>query len=323
MSDSSSASKALLSKEISHCIGIDLGATKTAAGLVEFPSGKILEMETIPTLPKRGGEAVLADTVAITKKLKERAEVAGQKVAGIGLGIAELVNLRGEVTSEYSIHWRNVPARATLSQIAPTEFESDARAPALAEALFGAGKSYRNFVYVTVGSGISYCLVLEGVPYAGAHGHAIIAASGPLSLECENCGSMQSQVLEEFAAGIAMVTRYNQQTGSRFTTGQEVTQAAVNGDRTAEKIIRSSGEALGNTVGFLVNALDPEAVIVGGGLGLAGGLYWDTFVDSTRRHIWSDVSKDLPIRKAELGVHAGLIGAAATAWVRLPEKTGK
>jgi len=67
---------------------------------------------------------------------------------------------------------------------------------------------------------------------------------------------------------------------------------------------------------ILVNVLDPEAIIVGGGLGLASGLYWDSFVASTRRHIWSDVSKEIPILKAQLGPDAGLIGAAAVVWKR-------
>ena len=67
---------------------------------------------------------------------------------------------------------------------------------------------------------------------------------------------------------------------------------------------------------FLVNVLDPEAVVIGGGLGLAGGLYWDAFVGSLQRHIWAEATRALPVRRAELGTDAGLVGAAATAWCR-------
>ncbi|RPI49489.1 MAG: ROK family protein, partial [Chloroflexi bacterium] len=67
---------------------------------------------------------------------------------------------------------------------------------------------------------------------------------------------------------------------------------------------------------FLINVLDPALLVVGGGLGLAGGLYWDSFLASTRAHVWSDVNRDLPIVPATTGVEAGLIGAAATAWRR-------
>lgn len=295
-------------------MGIDLGGTKIAAGLVSFPSGKILAKETIPTLPARGGEAVLADVLALANRLKKKGTDLATHIAGIGIGIAELVSLEGELTSDYLIKWRGLPVCDSISKIAPARFESDARAPALAEALFGAGRPFRNFIYLTVGTGISYSLVMDGQPYAGAHGHAILLGSGTLTSECQQCGAVQHQVLEEFASGPALVTRYNQRCGTQLTTGQEVVSAAVGGDRIAEQILHSAGTALGNSTAFLVNTLDPQAVIVGGGLGLAGGLYWDSFVASTRNHIWSDVSRDLPILPGELGADAGLVGAATTIW---------
>jgi len=297
-----------------HAIGIDLGGTKIAAGVVSFPSGKIVYKETIPTLPARGGDAVLADTLSLVGRLKAYAEGCSLRVEGIGVGIAELVNLEGEISSEYLIKWRGLPAREQLSQIAPARFESDARAPALAEALFGAGKVFRNFVYLTVGTGISYCPVLDGQPYTGAHGHAILVGSGVLSFECPQCGAVEEQVLEEFAAGPSLVARYNQRCQVQLSSGEAVTAAAEAGDSTAQEIVRSAGAALGNSVGFLINVLDPQAVIVGGGLGLSHGLYWESFVDSTRKHIWSDISRALPILHAQLGNDAGLIGAAATIW---------
>jgi glucokinase len=299
-----------------YSIGVDLGGTKIAAALVAFPAATILFKETAPSLPMRGGAVVLEDTLAIVRRLKARADSMGAKVEGIGLGIAELVNLAGEITSEYCIKWKNLRARDALSAVARTQFDSDARAPARAEALFGAGTPFKNFLYLTVGTGISHCLVLDGRPYLGAHGHAIIAGSGPLTFECENCGSLQQQVLEQYASGPSLVCRYNQKSEALFTTGQEVTAAAAAGDKVAEEVVRSAAASLGNTAGFLINVLDPEAVIVGGGLGLAGGLYWDTFTASTREHVWAAESRDLPILRAQLGTDAGVIGAAAIIWER-------
>jgi glucokinase len=292
-------------------LGIDLGGTKIAAGLVSFPSATILALEVIPTMAERGGEAVLADTLAVARRLQGHASARGKTLAGIGIGIAELVNLRGEITSDHVIKWRNLPVQEAFLQIAPTRFESDARSPALAEAMFGTGKDFRNFVYLTVGTGISYSLVLDGRPYPGAHGNALMVASGPLTSECEQCGAIQDQVLEEFAAGPSLVSRYNRRTNASMSTGQQVAAAAASGDRIATEIVLSAGAALGNSVGFLINVLDPQAVIVGGGLGLAGGLYWHSFVNSTRRHIWSVVSRNLPIIRAGLGTDAGIVGAAA------------
>lgn len=294
-----------------YSIGIDLGGTKTAGALVSFPTGKILKKEIISTLPLRGGRAVLEDTVALARRLKAFADTDQLKIEGIGIGIAELVNRNGEITSEYSIKWKDLPAKTLLSAVAPAEFDSDARAPARAEALFGAGAPFKSFVYLTVGTGISHCLVIDRRPYLGAHGHAIIAGSGVLALECEACGHIQKQVLEQYAAGPSLVARYNDKSRSAVMTGQDVTAAAAAGDRIAAQVVRSAGQALGNTAAFLINVLDPEALIVGGGLGLADGLYWNTFLESTREYIWSDDSRNIPILKASLGADAGLIGAAA------------
>jgi glucokinase len=92
-----------------------------------------------------------------------------------------------------------------------------------------------------------------------------------------------------------------------------VLAAGEAGDEVAAEIVRSAAEALGSSVGFLVNVLDPELVIVGGGLGLAGGPFWEALVRSTRKHVWSDETRTLPIVPAALGPEAGLIGAAVAA----------
>jgi glucokinase len=292
-------------------MGIDLGGTKIAAGLVSFPAAKLLARQVIPTLPERGGEAVLRDLVALANAMREQAKEFGVSLRGIGVGIAELVNLQGEISSNYLLDWRPLRAREVLSRVAPTRFESDVRAPALAEALYGAGRQFSNFVFLNVGTGISHSLVIDGKPYCGAHGHALIVGSGPLTSECETCGAVQNQVLEQFAAGPSLVARYNQRAHAALTSAQQVTAASASGDRIAEEVVLSAGRALGNSVGFLVNVLDPQAIIVGGGLGLSGGHYWDAFVSSARKHIWSEHSQQLPIVHAALGADAGIIGAAA------------
>ena len=297
----------------SHAIGIDLGGTKIAAGLVELPAGRVVAREIIPTAAERGGAAVLRDTLALARRLMTHAASLAAPVCGIGVGICELVNLEGEIRSDNLIKWQGLDAQQALATIAPTRFESDARAPALAESRYGAGKGYRNFMYLTMGTGISYCLVIDGKPYAGAHGNAIIAGSGLLSATCESCGAGVERSLEDYASGPALAARYYRQGGTTLSSGIEVTAAAAAGDELATSIVRSAGSAVGNTAGFLINALDPEALIVAGGLGLAGGLYWDSFIASTRRRIWAQEHRSLPIVPAQLGLDAGLVGAALIA----------
>lgn len=106
------------------------------------------------------------------------------------------------------------------------------------------------------------------------------------------------------------MARYNHEVGARYTRAEGVLAAAAAGDQAAAAIIESAGVALGVSLGWLVNVLDPEALVIGGGLGMAEGPFWDTMIASTREHIWSDTSRDLPILHAALGNDAGIIGAA-------------
>ncbi len=297
-------------------IGLDVGGTKIAAGLVAHPSGAVLARRTVPTLPQRGGEAVLKDTLALAEGMMEEAGKRDLDLLGIGVGVPELVDPTGNITSSHSLAWQEMSVQTEFSRIAPAIVESDVRAGALAEAMYGAGREYRLFVYVTVGTGISSTLVQDGLPFAGARGNALIMASSPFTTECSSCGTVLNPVLEAYASGPALVARYNCCASRAAERGEDVTTAAEEGDDAAVKVVKSAGEALGNSVGFLVNVMDPEAIVVGGGLGSSGGLYWDSFVDSTRAHIWAENSRGLPIHPAAMGADSGLIGAAASVFER-------
>jgi glucokinase len=292
-------------------IGVDVGGTKIAAGVVT-QAGELLFPSRLPSAAERGGEAMLRDVEALSTGLMNRANKAGMKVAGIGLCVAELVDLRGNVTSGHTIKWDGWPIRERLSQIAPAVIEADVRAAALGEAIYGAGRDYEIFLYLTVGTGVSCCLMLSKRPYAGAHGDALICASSPLTSTCEECGATNKVALEEYASGPALARRYQPYSQEKVSRAEEVIRAALDGDARALEIIRSAGAALGVTAGLLVNTLDPEAVVVGGGLGRAGGIYWECFLRSTREHVWAEARRNLPIKRAALA-HGGVIGAAINA----------
>jgi glucokinase len=313
-------------------IGLDIGGTKTAGGLVLFPDGRVLKRHVIPTRPHRGADEVLQDTLDLAANLMRDAASLGHVVEGIGAGVAELVDTNGAITSEACIPWRGIPLRQRLAELVPAVVDADVRAAALGEALYGAGRGYDCFVFVTVGTGISHSLVQDGQPFAGARGNALVLASGPTSHTCAHCGQRSTMVLEEFASGPAIARRYAELTHRAATlgrgggasappvTGEDVTRAALAGERDAIEVVQSAGAALGAALGFLVNVLDPAAIVVGGGLGLSGGHYWEALVESTRAHIWAEGSRDLAIVPAALGVDAGIIGAAA-ACPRVPHES--
>lgn len=298
-------------------IGIDVGGTKIAGGVVDVANGRVLDKRVIPTRPERGGQAVLDDVLVLVRELLDIWHPTPDTFSGIGVGVCELVSPRGEVTSDFTIAWKGVPVQAALNEIAPAVVEADVRAHALAEARFGAGRDYDPFVFVSVGTGISACLVQGGVPLAGARGNALVLSTGPISVpvidgqdDAAHTTWVQ-HVMEEYSSGSGIVARY----GNGAMRAEDVFAAAERGDARAAHILTSAGHSLGSSLGWLVNVLDPAAIVVGGGLGMARGLYWDSLVRATREHIWAANTRALPIVQAALGPDAGVIGAALAAWV--------
>ena len=289
-------------------IGIDVGGTKIAAGLVELKSGAVLAKHVLPTQPGRTGSVVLSVVASLAQEMLTMAQSQQRTVLGIGVGVCELVDLQGNVTSDFTVAWKGMPVQRVLSQFAPTVVEADVRAHALAEARYGAGRAYDLFAFIAVGTGISSCWVQDGIPFAGARGNALVLSTAALTVPLEDDSRTVDHVMETYASGPALAQRYGRGAGR----AEAVFASAAAGDARAAHVLHSAGASLGNSVAFLANVLDPEAIVVGGGLGAAPGPYWDSFVTATRAHIWSEATKTLPILQALLGADAGLIGAAAS-----------
>jgi glucokinase len=294
---------------VTCAIGIDVGGTKIAAGILS--DGEIRARRRVPTRPERGGEAVLSDALGLAEELIAEADRSGLRPVGIGVAVAELVSPEGRVTSDQTIAWRDIDVRRLFLKLAPTVVEADSRAAAIGEARYGAGRPFRLFYYLTVGTGIGGALVQEGRAFLGARGSAGTVGCAASMCSCDRCGFVSRPVLEEISSGPALVRRFVE-VGGKASRADEVTAAAERGDPRAVRVVCTAGEALGVTAGQIVNLLDPEALVVGGGLGSSGGLYWESFVASARRHIWSDTNRGLPILRARHGGDAGLVGAAAT-----------
>lgn len=294
-------------------IGVDAGGTKVAAGVVDISSGAVTHRREIRTEPARPASNVLGDIATLIERVARDVNNEGPPIDAIGIGVPELVDSAGMIRSAYLLDWSALPLADRLAHLAPVRYESDVRAAALAEAEFGTGQPYDLFVYVSVGTGISSTLVQEGVPLVGARGGALVLSTGPLGMPCGSCGAWRDFILEDFASGRALAARFSEATGREVSSAQAVLAAAAEEDAAAIAIVDSASEALGSALGWLVNVLDPEALVIGGGLGLAGGRYWDTLVPATRSHIWNDAARHLPIIRAALGPDAGLIGAALAA----------
>jgi glucokinase len=292
-------------------IGIDVGGTKVAVGVVSR-SGQLLASHRLEVAAAASFASLLEETAARARELS--AGLGAGRVVGVGVGMPELVDPAGEVRTSSVIPWSRQDLVAALGALGPVVVQADVRAAALAEARFGAGRSWSSFAYVTVGTGISCSFVQAGRPYAGAHGAAQLLGSGRLTLRCPHCGLPSTSVaLEDYAGGPALLDRFRQRSGSRLSGVEEVFAQAAAGNLAAAEVLGESADAIGSYIAFLVGLLDPFGVIVGGGLGLAGGWYWDRLVSSARAHIWAEHVRSIPIEQAGLGPQAGVIGAGYAA----------
>ena len=295
-----------------HAIGIDVGGTKIAGGVVDLVTGAISGRVRVPTDAARGGDAVLADVARMALDLLHGAKGVGVMPGALGIGVAELVDSKGEVFSDYRIKWRglDVPRRlaAQMRDLEPGEIvvSSDVRAAALAEARYGAGRGGADFYYVTIGTGVSGVLVQNGQPYAGTHGAGLVIASGPTRCTCPQCGHVEARVVEDVASGPALAAAFAP--GCR---AEDVVAAAQAGDARARAVIDHAVGALGPVLALLAGALNPDRLVIGGGLGSAPGPYFDSLTTAIRAGLWDGYRRDLPIVQAALGPDAGLIGAAA------------
>jgi glucokinase len=293
-------------------IGVDVGGTKTALGLIDAASLTLLATDVIPTGRERGGEAVLQDVSEHAAALARTATRLGRRTVGVGVAVPEIVNLAGQIISTAVIpRWNELPVAATLGAIAPAVVEADVRAAAFAEASLGAGRDYGFHLFVTIGTGISYCAVGAGRPFAGAHGGALNVGTSVLTLPagppCPDGPADREVVLERIASGSALAERYAAR-GGTAQGAEDVLAAARAGDPAAREVLNTGAEALGIGIALLVNLLDPEAVITGGGLGSADTEYW-TAAERWTRHYAHSHAAGIVLRRGQLGPDAGVIGA--------------
>jgi glucokinase len=282
---------------------IDVGGTKTSLGIVDCPGGTLTALETVAS-PENGSDhrAFLTDLAS-----RAAALVRDHGAQAIGVSVCELVSPHGQVTSGHRIRWQDLDVAGAFRAAAPASIESDVRAAALAEARLGAGKGASSFLYVNIGTGISSALVLDGKVHAGARGNALALASSPVEMKCPHCGVIASQVLEDVAGGEGLL-RIAQARGLKLATAADIFEKG-----NARDIAEAASLALGVTLGIAINLLDPELVILGGGLILASDRYREAVIAATRAHIWADATRRLPIVTATLGPHAALIGAGLRA----------
>ena len=289
-----------------------MGGTKIAVGLVDRAGG-VRSLRTVPT--GRAGAESLGRAREVAASVATAAEDEGLEILGTGIGLPELVE-DGRITSHAVVAWTDAGVEEAFSDYAPIRVDADIWAAGLAEARFGQGAGWPVSVYVNLGTGISHCLLIDGRPFQGQHGRALMSGSTMFRVLDTDADRLVGSCMEDMASGRGISERYQDLTGEAIA-GEEIFQRAEGGEAVAAMVVEQSVDLLGHMIANLIDILDPGVVIVGGGFVNVPGLL-DRIGDVARRTVWSDRARETPVLPGACGPLTGVIGAGLTLLDRIP-----
>jgi glucokinase len=316
--------------QIRNAIGLDIGGTKTAAAVVTG-SGQILSHDVTATPGNNKDQNVQELLLEMIQDLRQQYP----HVEAIGVGAAGIVEWpRGYIRWAPNNTYQDLPLREIIEDRTqlPTIVDNDANAAAWAEAQLGRAASYRDMIFLTVGTGVGSGIVLNGQLYRGRTGlaaelgHIIVDPQGP------QCGCGNRGCLEALASGTAL-ERFGREvsfghpdsplaqlaTDKGRLSGKTIRDAARQGDQLAKYLFERLGHWLGIGIASLLNVFEVDAVIIGGGLVEAGDLFLGSTRSSAEIHVFAPRHRPVPpILAGSFGSDAGVIGAAHLALTYAP-----
>lgn len=309
-------------------LALDFGGTKLLAGIVELATGAVLARWQKQTPVQRGAEASIEAMLECAMAVLANTQSALNRLRGIGISFGGPVQAdrKAVVKSMHVLGWENLPLPDRISSAVglPAIMDNDANAAALGEARFGAGRCARNLVYVQVSTGIGSGVVIGGRLYrgqgqAGELGHITIVPGGPMCV----CG--RQGCLESIASGWAIARQGCEELARAYPSSplrilctdsidrldaRLVVQASREGDVRAQRIVLQALEALASAIGIVICALDPEVVVVGGGLGKGMEVFADDVRAEVDRHLPATLTHRTRVEFSRFGDNAALVGAA-------------
>ncbi|MCI0707164.1 MAG: ROK family protein [Ignavibacteriae bacterium] len=306
-------------------IGVDLGGTTVKTGVVAG-DGSIVYQTKLPSRGAEGPAEVISQIEASVHEAIKHAN--GKTVTGIGIGAPGMVNDLGVVQAPPNLNrWDAVPLKDEMQKLfngMTIAVENDANAAALAEAKFGAGRQFPNFLFVIWGTGVGGGIILNGKIYRGASGgageigHISIDYKGP-QCNCGARGCVEAYVGQRYLSS-RTAERLKDNPSSKILdlVGGDVSkiepfyiaQAAHDGDKLAKEILLEASHMLGVALGAVMNTLDLRISVLGGGISAAGDFAIRTVEESVRSHVLKPLRKDIRVVPAQLGNNAGILGAA-------------
>lgn len=306
-----------------YVFGIDVGGTSVKCGLFQT-DGTLLDKWEIPTRTENGGSEILPDIAKSVKAKMGEKGIAADDVAGVGIDVPGPVNDKGELSIAVNLNWgyKNIVKELSneLGGMA-VKAANDANAAALGEMWAGGGKGSKNLVMVTLGTGVGGGIIVGGKIVAGAHGaggevgHACVDPEEEAVCNCGNHGCLEQMTSATGIVRLAKKYLASHDTPSSLRErGESISAKAVfdalkEGDAAAEAIVQEFSEYLGRALAVFACVVDPEVIVVGGGVSKAGQILIDGVAKYYREAAFI-ACKDTPIVLASLGNDAGIYGAA-------------
>ena len=293
-------------------IGIDLGATRIKMGLVD-ERGRVSHRRQINTPVNAKKNNVIDSLVDNIDGIIGESGIARKNLAGVGMGVPGPTDSNKGIVRYFPNMkgWENTPLKSILEKRLglKVNIDNDVNAMTLGEYVFGAGKGAKNVVCLTLGTGVGGGLILNGELYrgstmaAGEIGHIPINETGP---KC-NCGGMAC--IESYIGNRYILYKIKRIFG-RTITLEELTRLAKKDNKVAKKIWEDVGTKLGVALTGVVNLLNPDIVVVGGGVSNAGELILGPARLELKKRAMKDQAEHVRLVRAKLGEDAGIIGAS-------------
>jgi glucokinase len=290
----------------------DLGGTFIKCALVN-ESGKILYSSSVPTEAQNGKDYIVKNIIEQQKKILLSKINLLECVAGIAVGCPGLVDIeKGIVSKPPNLPgWGNVPIRDIISKAweVPVFIENDANAAALGENWLGAGKRSKSMICITLGTGVGGGIVLGGKIFHGATGTAGEIGHITIDPKGKKCNCGNNGCLERYVGRQAIEEEMYKLFGEKGSP-EELGILAKANNKNADKLIDNIGRKIGIVTADIVNLINPEIIVIGGGISGLGEKLFDAIRFETKKRAFSDATKKLKIAKAQLGENAGLVGLA-------------
>jgi len=313
-----------------HVLALDVGGTKLAAGVVRG-DGAVRSRLVEPAAREAGPEDMIARHLALGRRAIEAAGLGASDIRAVGIACGgPLDPERGIILGPLHLPgWVNVPLVAIVEEAfgVPAAVDNDATAGAVAEWRFGAGRDrgVRSLVYLTISTGIGGGLVLDGRPYRGAAGNAGELGHLTIDIDGDPCACGRRGCLEAYASGTNIARRAREALAAGASssladvtpiTARDVATAAADGDAVARRVWDETTRMLGSAVATILDVLNPELVVLGGGVTNAGDALLRPVRDIALRDAMAPAAGSADIVLATLGEDLGVVAAGAVALER-------